>query len=73
VRVTDSVETEPDRSQDRHGVLSAVDEMREHIPRVAVTPDTLQGTPYWGKGGKEAEEARMRRVAPLRITPTVRI
>jgi hypothetical protein len=64
-----AVQTKPDSRQDRHGVLPAVDKVREHISRVMVTPDALQCTPYRGQRAKEAEEARVRRIATFRVIP----
>jgi hypothetical protein len=71
--VADAVETKPHGRQDGHGVLAAVDQVREHVPRVVVTPDALQRAPYRREGGEEAEQARVRRVALLRVVPAVRV
>jgi hypothetical protein len=68
-----AVEAKPHSRQDCHGVLSAVDEVRKHIPRVVVTSDALQGTPYRRQSGEEAQKTRVRRVALHRIVPTIRV
>lgn len=69
--VADAVQTQPDRRQDGHAVLAAVDEMGKHIARVTVTPDTLQGTPDGRERVEEAENTRVCRVALVGVVPAL--
>jgi hypothetical protein len=71
--VVEAVQAEPESREDGHGILPAVDQVREHVPRVVVTPDALQGTPDGRQGGKEAHKARMVRVAMVWVVPAVGI
>lgn len=47
--------------------------MRENVPGVVVTPETLQETPDWRQGSEEAHEARMIRVALVGAVPAAGI
>lgn len=59
--------------EDAENVLSQIQEVRESILRVDVSPDTLKGSPYCWKTGEEPKQPRMARVTLCRVTPSIGI
>lgn len=45
MRVLQAVKTEAHSSQNAHSIFATIDEMRESVTSVVVTPDALEETP----------------------------
>lgn len=65
----DAVHAQSRVVQDGEDILSQIQEMRESIPSVRVTANTLKGSPDRREGGEEAQKAGMGRVAPYWAGP----
>lgn len=70
-RRRDAVHREGDGGDDGHGVLPGVDQVREHVARVAVAAEALQEAPDGGQRGEEAEEPRLVGAALRGVLPGV--